>query len=100
MEPRVSYAHLAPTAVKLVRELGGQVHGGALETPPLELVPTRTLQLNGCAYCSDAREWAARSMAVIGVNPRNRIAVAFRPLPVSYQQSAEHASRAWDVGVA
>jgi alkylhydroperoxidase family enzyme len=100
MEPRVSYAHLAPAPVKLERELGALVHGGALETSLLELVLTRTLQLNGCAYGFDAREWAALSMAIIAANSWNRMAVAFSPLPGSYQRSAEDASRARDIGVA
>ncbi len=100
MEPRVSYTQLAPAAGKLGRELGDHVHGGALDTSRLEFVPARTLQRTGCAYGSDAREWADLRVAIVAMNAWNRIGVAIRPLPGSYQQSAEDPSRAEDIGVA
>ncbi len=51
MEPRISYAKVAPDAFKAMIALDTQVRQSGLEPQLLDLINVRASQINGCAYC-------------------------------------------------
>ncbi len=61
MKPRVDYAKAAPAASRAMYGLETYVRNCGLEHSLLELLKTRTSQLNGCAYCIDMHTKDARA---------------------------------------
>lgn len=61
MEPRISYAKVAPEALHAMRGLETYVRQSGLEPALLELVRLRASQINGCAYCIDMHTKDARA---------------------------------------
>ena len=61
MQSRLEYKKIAPAAYRAMRELETYVQQSGLEPSLLELVKTRTSQINGCAYCIDMHTKDARA---------------------------------------
>jgi len=57
---RVSYARLAPEAIRAQRALETYIRQSGLEAPLMELVKLRASYINGCAYCVDMHTKDAR----------------------------------------
>jgi|ERR1700761_5544291 AhpD family alkylhydroperoxidase len=53
MEPRIDYFHAAPEVMKAMVALERAVVTSGLEKSLIELVKTRSSQINGCAFCID-----------------------------------------------
>ena len=53
MPQRLNYNQIAPTAVKLLREVYGYVMQSGLQAELVDLVYLRVSQINSCAYCLD-----------------------------------------------
>lgn len=60
MKERLSYAKIAPDALKAMLGLEKYVAASGLERSLYELVKTRASQINGCAYCLDMHTKDAR----------------------------------------
>jgi AhpD family alkylhydroperoxidase len=60
MESRMNYWKAAPDGVALFRNFNTYVENSGIEQSLLELVKTRTSQINGCAYCLDMHTKDAR----------------------------------------
>jgi AhpD family alkylhydroperoxidase len=63
MEPRLNFFKSGPEAMKAMAGLDQQIARSGLEKSLVELVRLRASQLNGCAYCIDARTADARKAA-------------------------------------
>ena len=61
MESRIDYTKVAPEGVAAMRGLEGYARQCGLEPSLLELIKTRTSQINGCAYCIDMHTKDARA---------------------------------------
>jgi AhpD family alkylhydroperoxidase len=62
MTPRIDFReYLTSDAAQAMLSLGKAVDASGLERPLLELVKTRTSQINGCAYCIDMHTKDARA---------------------------------------
>jgi AhpD family alkylhydroperoxidase len=61
MEPRIEYQRVAPQAVEAMLGLEAYVRRSGLSPALLDLVRTRTSQINGCAYCIDMHTKDARA---------------------------------------
>jgi AhpD family alkylhydroperoxidase len=62
MTPRIDFRkYLTTDAAQAMLSLGKAVDASGLERPLLELVKTRTSQINGCAYCIDMHTKDARA---------------------------------------
>ena len=61
MPPRTNFPKVAPEAYMAMRGLEAYLRQCGLEQSLLELVKTRTSQLNGCAYCIDMHTKDARA---------------------------------------
>jgi AhpD family alkylhydroperoxidase len=61
MQPRIENMKAAPGAYKAMQGLEKYVAESGLEHSLLELVKTRTSQINGCAYCLDMHTKDARA---------------------------------------
>lgn len=61
MQERLNYAKANPGGVKALLDLETFLHHSGLEPSLLELVNTRTSQINGCAYCLDVHSKNARA---------------------------------------
>lgn len=61
MQERLNYARVNPAGIKAMLDLEMFLHRSGLEPSLLELVKTRTSQINGCAYCLDEHSKNARA---------------------------------------
>ncbi|MGI6155731.1 MAG: carboxymuconolactone decarboxylase family protein [Enterococcus lemanii] len=61
MTARLNYAQIAPDAFKTMLAFEQYIHTTTLEPALLELVKTRSSQINGCAYCLDMHTKDARA---------------------------------------
>ncbi len=61
MHQRLDYKLVSPEAFKAMLSTERQVHESGLEDSLLELVKTRTSQINGCAWCLDMHTKDARA---------------------------------------
>lgn len=62
MKQRINYTKVAPGVSEAMRGLGEYTGKSGLEPRLLELVKTRSSQLNGCAYCIDMHTKDAQAM--------------------------------------
>ena len=62
MEPRLNPYKVAPKAYQAMSALQAYVDSCGLERPLLELVKTRSSQINGCAFCLDMHTKDARAL--------------------------------------
>lgn len=58
---RLNYSEVSPGALKAMLGLEMHVRGSGIEHSLLELIKTRSSQLNGCAYCLDMHTKDARA---------------------------------------
>lgn len=61
MQERLNYAKAFPEGVHAMRQLERTIRAAGLEASLLELVKTRTSQMNGCAFCIDMHTKDARA---------------------------------------
>jgi len=62
MSERISYARLAPDAVKAMQALGAYQKTSSIEPALRHLIEVRASQLNGCAFCLDMHTKDAREL--------------------------------------
>lgn len=62
MKERLSYAEVAPDAIRPLLTLSAYVKHSGLDQKLLELVKIRSSQMNGCAYCLDMHTKDARKI--------------------------------------
>jgi AhpD family alkylhydroperoxidase len=60
-QPRIDFAKASPAVLHAMHQLEATVRAGGLDHTLLELIKTRTSQLNGCAYCIDMHTKDARA---------------------------------------
>ena len=91
MEPRLNFMKLTPEPLKVMYGLEAYVRGSGLEHGLLELVKTRTSQINGCAFCLDMHTQDARAA---GETEQRLYALnAWREAP--FYTERERAALAW-----
>lgn len=61
MESRIDYYQVAPQAAKIMMDFEKYIKPTNLESTLLELVKTRSSQINGCAFCLDMHTKDARA---------------------------------------
>jgi AhpD family alkylhydroperoxidase len=61
MSERLKYGKAFPEGIHALMNLGKAINSSGLESSLLELVNTRSSQLNGCAYCIDMHTKDARA---------------------------------------
>lgn len=61
MESRIDYYQVAPQAAKIMMDFEKYIKSTNLESTLLELVKTRSSQINGCAFCLDMHTKDARA---------------------------------------
>ncbi len=95
MEPRIEYNRVAPGVAKALSALGAYTSQCGLEPQLLELVKTRSSQINGCAYCIDMHTKDALAM---GETAQRLFALsAWRETPFFTER--ERAALAWTEAV-
>ena len=92
---QVDYAAIAPEAVGMLLGLTRQVEQAGIEPSLLELIRTRSSQMNGCAYCVDMHTKDARQA---GESEQRLYALtAWRETP--FFSRRERAALAWTEAV-
>lgn len=95
MQPRIEYTKVAPGVMKAMRGLENYLAECGLEPSLLDLVRTRTSQINGCAYCIDMHTKDARAR---GESEQRLYALdAWREAP--YYTERERAALTWTEAV-
>jgi len=90
---------VAADGVRAMLGLEKYLHNSSVEEHPLHLIQLRASQINGCAYCLDmhwkdlraigaSEELADLTLAVATINAWNRLSIAGRTTPGSYQPAA------------
>jgi AhpD family alkylhydroperoxidase len=95
MEPRISYAKVAPDAFKAMIALNTHVRQSGLEPPLLDLINVRASQVNGCAYCIHMHTLEARRRGES--EERLHLLGAWRESPLYTER--ERAALAWTEAV-
>ncbi len=95
MEPRLEYAKVSPGSMHAMLALEHYVQESGLEPGLIELVKTRSSQMNGCAYCldmhtKDARDRGESEQRLYGL-------IAWRETP--FYTERERAAMAWTEAV-
>lgn len=92
---RVSYEKIAPGAYQAMLGLERYVGESGLEHSLLELVRTRTSQINGCAFCLDMH---SKDAIAAGETPQRLLVLsAWRDAP--FYTERERAALAWTEAV-
>ena len=91
MRPPPDYGEAAPGSAQAMYKLEEFSEGSGLERPLLELVKTRVSQIDGCAFCIDARTKDARAAGE--AEQRLYGLSAWREAP--YYSERERAALAW-----
>lgn len=95
MTHRLNYRAASPKGLEAMAGLEAYVRGSGLERSLLELVKTRTSQINGCAYCIDMHTKDARAA---GESEQRLYALsAWRETP--FFTARERAALAWTEAV-
>jgi AhpD family alkylhydroperoxidase len=95
MPPRLDFSKVSPGGYMAMRHLEAHIRKSGLEPGLLELVKTRTSQLNGCAYCIDMHTKEARAH---GESEQRLYALpAWRETP--FFSARERAALAWTEAV-
>jgi AhpD family alkylhydroperoxidase len=91
MEPRIDYFRAAPEVMKAMVALERAVVTSGLEKSLIELVKTRSSQINGCAFCIDMH---TRDAIKAGETPMRLFLLdAWREAP--FYTERERAALAW-----
>ena len=91
MEPRIDYFRAAPEVMKAMVALERAVVTSGLEKSLIELVKTRSSQINGCAFCIDMH---TRDAIKAGETPTRLFLLdAWREAP--FYTERERAALAW-----
>lgn len=91
METRLDYQKGFPEAVQTMLHMEAVLHRSGLEPSLMELVKTRSSQMNGCAFCLDMHTKDARA---IGETEQRLYALnAWREAP--FYTDRERAALAW-----
>ena len=95
MKQRLDYRKASPEAYKLMLGIEAYVRGCGIEHSLLELVKTRSSQINGCAFCLDMHTKDARA----GGETEQRLYLlsAWREAP--FYTDKERAALAWTEAV-
>ena len=91
MEQRLDYKKVSPDGYKAMQNLEKYVRSSGLEPSLLELVRTRTSQINGCAHCLDMHTKEARAAGE--TEQRLYLLPAWREAP--FYSDRERAALAW-----
>ena len=95
MSQRLNYAKASPAGLHAMLGLEKHARSSGLEHSLLELVKTRTSQINGCAYCLDMHTKDARAAGE--TEQRLYVLPAWREAP--FYTERERAALAWTEAV-
>ncbi len=95
MTARIDYWNAAPRAMASFRHLNDYVEKCGLEHSLLELVKTRSSQINGCAYCLDMHTKDARALG----ESEQRLYTLSAWRETSFFSKRERAALAWTEAV-
>jgi AhpD family alkylhydroperoxidase len=95
MTARIDYWNAAPRGVASFRHLNDYVEKCGLEHSLLELVKTRSSQINGCAYCLDMHTKDARALG----ESEQRLYTLSAWRETSFFSKRERAALAWTEAV-
>jgi AhpD family alkylhydroperoxidase len=91
----MNFYQAAPEAIKALSEIESLIQGSGLEQSLIELVRTRALQINGCAFCINMHTQDARKRGE--TEQRLYLLNAWREAPVYTDR--ERAALAWTEAV-